>query len=145
MNFPKGFYWLLFYSLDFMPLKLTAAVTTHPIKCLSAKQSDYKSVSRWQWVGKWWCRSVRCSVGAFYAPSLWVSLPPLQFYVHCPASLNPKVFARLSHLILPTPERPSLTIPSKVASPVSLTLITLLTYFFIKICLFLLSLDLASL
>ena len=38
MNFSKGFYWLLFYSLDFMPLKLTATVTTRPIKCLSAKQ-----------------------------------------------------------------------------------------------------------
>lgn len=50
MNFPKCFYWLLFYSLDFMPLKLTTTVVACAEKPLSVKRDDYLSVSRWQCV-----------------------------------------------------------------------------------------------
>ena len=36
LSFPKGL----------RPLKLITAVSACPVKCLSAKQNDYKSVSR---------------------------------------------------------------------------------------------------
>ena len=65
-----------------------------------------------------------------------------------PVALTPSSLFHWTHLWSPNLSfsvRRSLAMPSKVASPVILTLITRFICFFIKICLFLLSMDLASL
>lgn len=76
------------------------------------------------------------------------SLPPPASMSAAPGALTPSSLLHWTHLCSPNlsfSARWSLAMPSKVASPVILTLITQLICFFIKICLFLLSMGLASL
>ena len=81
--------------------------------------------------------------------SISMSQPPtIAILSAAPVALTPRSLLHWTHLCSPNLSfsvRRSLAMPSKVASPVILTLITRLICLFIKICLFLLSMGLASL
>lgn len=137
MNFPKGSYWLLFCSLDLLPLTLITAVSTCPVRCFCTKQNDYRSLSRlgrgvgWGRGGVGRGGEGRQRHGVGPAPSPWVSFKP------CALGLSsaPLAFPSSSWLGLAHPHPPNLSfldrpliVPPEVDSSITLTVITLLLY-----------------